>query len=284
VVRHYYELTKPGIIYGNLITTAAGYFLASKGVMSWSLFLAIMAGTSLVIASACVFNNYIDRSIDIVMARTKRRALVEGTISGRQALVYGVILGLAGGLVLARFTNWLTVAIGALAFVDYVVLYGVAKRRSVHGTIVGSLAGSAPILAGYTAVTGHIDAAAVTLFVILTVWQMPHFYAIAIYRFDDYKAARLPVLPIKQGIMATKRQIVAYIVAFIVATQTLTLLGYTGFIYSLVMGLIGLNWLRLSLTGFGTADDKIWARRVFFFSLVTLLVFSVMVSFGAFLL
>ena len=107
MLRAYYALTKPGIIYGNLVTTAAGFFLASKGVMNIGLFVAIMAGTSLVIASACVFNNYIDRDIDVVMERTKQRALVAGTISGARALIFGSALGLLGGLVLIRYTNWL---------------------------------------------------------------------------------------------------------------------------------------------------------------------------------
>jgi len=284
VLRAYYALTKPGIIYGNLVTTAAGFFLASKGVINLGLFLAIMAGTSLVIASACVFNNYIDRDIDLVMERTKQRALVAGTISGKQAITFGALLGLFGGLVLIRYTNWLTFAIGVVAFVDYVVLYGVAKRRSVHGTIVGSVAGAAPIVAGYTAVTGRLDAAAIILFLILVFWQMPHFYAIAIYRLKDYKAAGLPVLPVVQGLRATKVQIVAYIVAFIVATLALTVYDYTGYIYAGLMAIIGLIWFGKGIAGFSVQDNTKWAKRVFLFSLATLLSFSVLVSFGRFLL
>ena len=283
MLRAYYALTKPGIIYGNIITTAAGFLLASKGVIDFGLLVAIMVGTSLVIGSACVFNNYIDRNIDLAMERTQKRALVTGKITGPQALSYAAVLGLLGGLVLIRYTNWLTFAIGAAAFVDYVVLYGVAKRRSVHGTIVGSIAGAAPIVAGYTAVTGRLDAAAVILFIILVVWQMPHFYAIAIYRLKDYRAAGLPVLPAAHGIRATKLQIIIYIVAFIAATEALTLYSYTGYIYAVGMAVIGLVWLGKGVAGFSARDDTKWARRVFFFSLVTLLGFSVLVSFGRFL-
>ncbi len=279
-LKKYYQLTKPGIIYGNLVTVAAGFFLASKGDIDFGLFVAIMAGTALVIASACVFNNYIDRGIDLKMARTKGRALVEGSISGRAALVYATVLGLVGAVVLARYTNWLTFVIGLIAFVDYVVAYGIGKRQSVHGTIVGSIAGAAPILAGYTAVTDRLDAAAITLFVILVIWQMPHFYGIATYRFDDYKAADLPVLPVKKGMRRTKLWVTGYLMAFIVATLLLTAFGYTGYIYFVAMLLLGLNWLRLALAGFGTTDDKAWGRRVFLFSLVMIMSFSVLVSFG----
>ncbi len=280
MLRTYYALTKPGIIYGNLLTTAAGFFLASKGSIDLGLFVAIMAGTTFVIASGCVFNNYLDRGIDITMERTKQRALVEGTVTGPQALTFATILALLGGIVLIRYTNWLTFAIGMVGFVDYVVLYGVAKRRSVHGTIVGSIAGSAPIVAGYTAVTGRIDTAAIILFLILTFWQMPHFYAIAIYRLKDYRAAKLPVLPAVKGIQATKVQIVVYIVAFVALTLSLSVYGYTGYVYTIVMIIIGLIWLGKGIAGFSVRDDIKWARRVFFFSLITILSFSVLVSFG----
>lgn len=284
MVKQYYQLTKPGIIYGNLVTVAAGFLLASKGQIDVGLFVAIMVGTALVIASACVFNNYIDRGIDVAMVRTKQRALVQGSISGRSALVYATILGLAGAVVLAVWTNWLTFGLGLAAFIVYVAAYGIGKRKSVHGTIVGSLAGAAPIVAGYTAVTDRIDAAAVILFLIMVLWQMPHFYAIATYRLDDYRAAKLPVLPVKRGMARTKAWIVAYIAAFIVATLSLTVFGYTGYAYFVVMLLLGVNWLRLALMGFRTPDDKAWGRKAFGFSLVLIMAFSVMVSFGRLLL
>jgi len=156
----------------------------------------------------------------------------------------------------------------------------VAKRRSVQGTIVGSIAGSAPIVAGYTAVTGQIDAAAIILFLVLTFWQMPHFYAIAIYRFNDYKAAKIPVLPVVKGMRATKVQIVAYIVAFIAATEALFFYGYTSYIYAIVMAIVGLVWLARGIAGFSVTNDGKWGRRVFFFSLITLLTFSLLASFG----
>jgi len=280
-LKTYYHLTKPGIIQGNLLNTAAGFFFASTGHINLWLFLSVMAGTALVIASGCVFNNYIDQGIDLQMARTKKRALVTGKVSDKAAIIYSTILGLSGFIVLALFTNWLTWLLGVLGLYFYVVVYGFAKRKTVHGTLVGSISGALPIVAGYTAVTGHIDTAAVLLFIILACWQMPHFYAIAIYRLKDYKAAGLPVLPIKKGLTETKWQIVAYIMAFILACQALTYTGYTGYIFSFVMVILGAIWLFKASQGFKAFDDKIWARNLFFFSLWVILGLDLMLAVGA---
>jgi len=240
-----------------------------------------MAGTALVIASGCVFNNYIDQGIDLQMARTKKRALVTGKVSDKAAIIYATILGLSGFIILALFTNWLTWLLGVLGLYFYVVVYGFAKRKTVHGTLIGSISGALPIVAGYTAVTGRIDTAAVLLFIILACWQMPHFYAIAIYRLKDYEAAGLPVLPIKKGLTETKWQIVAYIMAFILACQALTYTGYTGYIFSFVMVILGGIWLFKASQGFKAVDDKIWARNLFFFSLWVILGLDLMLAVGA---
>jgi protoheme IX farnesyltransferase len=280
-IKPYYTLTKPGIIYGNILTAAAGFLLASKGHISFWLLIATLGGMSAVIASACVFNNYIDRDIDQRMDRTKKRALVSGVISGQNALIYATLLGVIGFVVLTLFVNSLVVSIGLIAFVDYIILYGIAKRRSVHGTLVGAIAGAAPIVAGYCAVTDHFNGAALLLFLILACWQMPHFYAIAMYRFNDYKAADLPILPVKRGLKITKIQIVLYVIAFGVATTLLTIFGYTGYVYLVIMLLLSLAWLRLGLKGLHKGnDDKLWARKMFFFSLIIILSLSVMLSFN----
>lgn len=281
MIKEYYHLTKPGIIYGNLITAAGGFLLASKGHIQFGLFLAILAGTSLVIASACVFNNYIDRGIDQKMERTKQRAMVKGSISGPAALTYGAILFILGVAILAWYTNFLTLGIGLIAFIVYVAVYGVGKRRSVHGTIIGSVAGAAPVVAGYTTVTNRFDLGAFVLFAILVLWQMPHFYSIAMYRLDEYKAADIPVLPLKTSMRTTKIQILAYITAFIVAVVSLTVFGYAGYTYLVVMVLLGLAWLRLGSQGFKAKDDAAWARTMFRFSLVVILSLSVMLAVGS---
>jgi protoheme IX farnesyltransferase len=282
-IKNYYHLTKPGIIRGNLITALAGFLLASQGHIDFWLLLATLAGISLIIASACVFNNYIDRNIDKKMARTKKRALVTGLIAGRNAMLYATTLGVVGFGVLAAYTNFLTVLLGLIAIFSYVVLYGFAKRRSVHGTLVGTLPGALPPVAGYTAAMNQLDAAAIILFLILVFWQMPHFYAIAMYRFDDYKAAGVPVLPVKKGMKAAKVQILLYIVAFIIACAALAVYGYGGDTYLVVSLVLGYSWLYLGVKGFKTADDKRWARKMFGFSLLVISLLSLVISLNAWL-
>jgi heme o synthase len=282
-LKTYYALSKPGIIYGNLITATAGFLLASGGHISFGRLLTTLLGLGLVIASACVFNNYIDSDIDSKMARTSRRALVTKTISGQSALIYGSLLGIFGVAILAVWVNWLALALAGSGWVAYVVFYTFSKRRTVYSTLIGSISGSTPPVVGYCAASNHLDGGALLLFLSLTFWQMPHFYAIAIYRLKDYKAAGLPVLPVKAGVPAAKRQIVAYIIGFIIAVALLWFYGYAGFTYLLVVGFVGLAWLRLALKGFGTASDQKWARGVFFFSLVVTLVFSFMLSVNAWL-
>lgn len=274
----YYRLTKPGIIYGNLLTTVAGFLLASQGHIDWVLFASTIMGVSLVMASACVFNNYIDRDIDRMMDRTKKRALVDGTISSQSALIFATLLGVAGFAVLAAKTNTLTVILGVIAILVYVVLYGIAKRKSVHGTLVGSVAGALPPVAGYTAVTNQMDIAAWSLFIILTVWQMPHFYAIALFRLKDYQAAHIPVLPAIKGAKTAMWQIRAYIVLFSGSTLLLTLFDYTGYTYAFVMAGLSIVWLKKSFDPRFDKNPTGWARRLFTFSLIILTTFSILLS------
>ena len=252
--------------------------LASKGRVDYLLLIETLFGISLVIASACVLNNLIDRDIDKLMPRTKKRALASGIVTNRSAVIYAAVLGVIGSLILLAYTNILTITIGLIALIDYLILYSIGKRRSSAGTLIGSISGAAPIAAGYCAASGRFDAGAVILFMILVFWQMPHFYAIAINRLDDYKAAGIPVLPAKAGIRRTKLYMMAYIIAFISATAALSVFGYTGYSYLVAMVFVGLGWLRLSIAGFQARDNKLWARRLFKFSLLVLLIFSLMIS------
>ncbi|HSX28593.1 MAG TPA: heme o synthase [Candidatus Saccharimonadales bacterium] len=277
----YYQLTKPGIIYANVMTAAAGFLLAAKGHIDVGLLLATLAGTSLVIASACVYNNFIDRKIDRKMSRTKQRALVQGLISGPAALAYASLLGVIGFAFLVFLVNMRVAVIGLIGFVDYLALYGFSKRHSVYGTLVGSISGAAPIAAGYVAVTNRIDGGAMLLYLSMVLWQMPHFYAIAMYRLKDYAAAGIPVLPIAQGMRMARIQILAYIVAFVIATSLLTVFGYTGVIFLVVVAATGLGWLWVGIRQFKVLEEHMWGRKMFLRSLVVLLLFSAMLSIGS---
>lgn len=269
--RTYYRLTKPGIVYGNLLSAAAGFFLASQGNPKLGLFVTTLLGIALLIASSCVFNNYLDRHIDAHMKRTRRRALVTGAVSSQRALMFGVGLAGLGYALLATQTNGLTVALGFVAMLFYIAVYGYVKRHSVYGTLVGTIPGALPPVAAYTAVTNHIDGGAAILFAILVTWQVPHFYAISIFRMKEYAKAGIPVFPLIKGIYATKVQMVTFIILFTVACLSLTAFGYTGYAFAFLMLMIGLRWLRLAVRGFKTPDDVLWARKVFFFSLIVLL-------------
>ncbi|MGH7237865.1 MAG: protoheme IX farnesyltransferase, partial [Candidatus Saccharimonadales bacterium] len=199
----------------------------------------------------------------------------------RSGLIYASVLAIAGFLVLAIFTNWLVFFIGLVGIIDYVILYGVAKRRSVHGTLVGCVSGATSIVAGYVAVRGHFDVGALLLFLIMVLWQMPHSFAIGIYRLKDYAAAGIPLLPVKYGVRRTKIQIALYCAAFVVASLLMTAYGYTGYIYLVVMAAVGLVWLYINLKGFRVADDQIWAKKSFLFSLMIIPIFSVMLVVGS---
>jgi protoheme IX farnesyltransferase len=278
MLKNFYRLTKPGIIYGNVMTATAGFLLGSDGNVHIVRLLAALAGTALVIASACVINNYIDRDIDAKMARTKKRALVSGVISGSQALIYAGVLGVVGFTILIAYTNVLTLCVGALGFIDYVVFYTWSKRHTTFATLVGSISGATPITAGYVAATNTFDVGALLLFIVLVVWQMPHFYAIALYRQDDYASAHIPVLPIVEGVRRTKIHMLLYIAAFAAAVAALTIYTITGYVFLAVMlPLVGL-WFWRGLQGFTTKDDKRWARKMFLFSLIILLSLSLLLS------
>lgn len=274
---NYYLLTKPGIIVGNLITVVAGFLLASKGVIDFGLFAYTLVGLTFIMASACVFNNYIDRHIDKKMARTKNRALVTGLISGSQAIFFALILGLIGTAVLFLFTNLLTVLVAGIGFCVYVFLYSLWKCRTLYGTAIGSLAGAVPPVVGYCAVTNRFDTGAMILFMILVFWQMPHFFSIALYRLEDYTAAEVPVLPVKKGAYQTKIHMVLYILGFMGTTLLLTTFHYTGYIYLTVSFILGLMWLLLGIKGFKSKDDQVWARHMFRLSLVVILALSVVI-------
>ncbi|AEB57610.1 heme o synthase [Ectopseudomonas mendocina] len=279
LLKQYLNLAKPGIVFGNLISVTGGFFLASRGDIDMALYFATALGVSLVIASGCVFNNYIDRDIDQKMERTRNRVLAQGLVSPVHAIVYACVLGVAGVALLHAATNTLAVMLVLMGFVVYVGLYSLwLKRGSVYGTLVGSLSGAAPPVVGYCAVSNEFDAGAAILLLIFSLWQMPHSYAIAIFRFNDYQAANIPVLPVIKGISAAKRQIVLYIAAFVVATLMLTLSGYAGYSYFVVAALSGAYWLWMGVSGYKAVDDRVWARKLFTFSIVSITMLSVMMS------
>jgi heme o synthase len=277
--KNYLLVAKPGIVIGNLISTAGGFLLASQGCIDTGLLQATLMGVTLTVACGCVFNNCIDRNVDRKMVRTRQRVLARGRMSPGVAIVYASLLGVAGVALLSAATNRLCVATVLAGLVIYVGVYSLGlKRRSVYAALIGSLAGAAPPLAGYCAVTRRFDLGALILVAVFSLWQIPHAHAIAVYHRDDFAAAAIPVLPVKRGLTSTKQHILASIAVFTVATLTLTIGGYTGYRFFAVAAALNLSWLTMACRGFGTVDTQCWAKRLFVFSIVSITVLSIMMA------
>jgi heme o synthase len=192
-IKSYYRLTKPGIIYGNLLVASAGFIFASAGNVDWTLFFTTLAGLACIIASGCVFNNIYDRNIDARMERTRNRALVVGHISPRSAFLFGSVLGILGVVILYIYSSPLALFMSLIGLVVYVGWYTPLKHKNPAALFVGAVAGAVPPVVGYVAVTNAFDLSAVLLFLALYIWQIGHFLAISVYRYDEYAAAGVPL-------------------------------------------------------------------------------------------
>jgi len=283
VIQNYYKLTKPGIIKGNILVALAGFCLGSDGdIVANKLFWTLL-GTSLVIAGGCVINNVLDSDIDKLMPRTQNRATATGKISKIRANIFGLGLTVLGLAALLKFVNLKTTLIGLIGWVTYVYVYTYAKRRTVYSTIIGGIAGATPPVAGYVAAVNDLDLVAVMLFSILSCWQIPHFYAISIFRFKEYKNTKLPIFAMRKGILATKKQIIVFCSLFVMIVPLLSLVGVSGWSYLIIMSLVSLSWLKLALTGLNAANDSIWAKSVFGHSIKVLSIFSLLLIFESIL-
>lgn len=278
-LKSYLTVTKPGIVFSNLVSAAAGFFLASRGRIDTAVLMWSLIGMALVISSGCVLNNIVDRHIDRIMLRTRNRPLARGLISVQSALVYAVLMVAAGTALLWAATNILCVGIVLAGFAIYVFVYSLwLKRRSVHAALIGSLAGAAPPLAGYCAVSRRFDLGAVILLMIFSLWQVAHAYAIAVFRFRDYAAADVPVPSVRLGMAASRKHIVRAILAFLAAALMPSAFGYTGTIYLAAAAGMGLAWLFMAWWGCKTTDDSAWGRKLFVFSILSITVLSIMMS------
>lgn len=278
MLKAYYQIIKPGIIYGNILTTIAGYLMACDLHLDLKSFVGAVIGFCLVIGSACTLNNLADRSIDANMERTKKRPSVTGVISLKAGLIYASVL-LGGGVVLlVLFTNITTLVVGLVGFVVYVSAYTYSKRKTDLATLIGSVSGATPIVGGYTAFAGHFTLTALIIGMMMLVWQMPHFYAIAIYREKEYRRAKIPVLPITSGYKTTSYWMVFYSFLFLLLSVSLYVYGPVGIAYLLVMSVVGALWLAFNLKGLFLKTFAGWAKQDFRYSLIVLLVMSLMIA------
>lgn len=278
--REYLILTKPGIIRSNLFTMIGGFWLAAQANLAdrWLLLLIVTMGTSLVMASACVFNNYFDRDRDHLMERTQKRPLVTGRISPAQVLLFAILLGISGLAVFLIAQLWLAALWALAGMFVYIVVYTLwLKRTSTHSTLIGGISGSVPPVIGYVAVTESMDPAAWALFLILFIWQPPHFFALAIRRVEEYRAANFPLLPVVKGIPITKIQMIIYIVLMVPCLLLLYAYHYNGTLYLIGSLLLTLVWLIWAIAGLFVKQETIWARNIFLYSIAYLILIFVLI-------
>ncbi len=261
-------LTKPGILRTNLIAAFGGFWLGSQWDVDYLKMIITMIGTMLVMASSCVFNNYFDRELDKKMERTRNRALPTGKLSPKVVLTYAVSLGILGLVVLFAFSGWLAGVLGIFGMFIYVIIYTLwLKRSSTWSTSIGGFSGAVPPVIGYVAASGSLDLGALLLCALLFLWQPPHFWALAIRKVEDYRAAGYPLLPVVKGIERTKIQMIPYLILLVPVPILMYVYNYTGIVFMVVTLILSLVWLFYGFQGFKAKDTDAWAKKMFFFSI-----------------
>jgi protoheme IX farnesyltransferase len=231
-MKDYLELTKPSITWLILMSTGVGYFFGLDGGLQLWVLLHALLGTALIASGTATLNQWYEREADAKMRRTKRRPIPSGRITANRALLFGVVLSLLGFFELALGVNLLTGALGLLTLTSYLFLYTPLKQRSPISTTVGALPGAMPPLIGYAAASGTLTVEAWTLYVILFLWQFPHFLAIAWMYREDYARAGIVMLPVVEPDGAsTARRILLYSLVLIPISIVPSLLSMSGKLY-----------------------------------------------------
>ena len=275
--RDYLELCKPNVVALMILTSLIGMVLATQQPVPLSILIFVNLGIALCAGSAAAVNHIVDRHVDDKMARTLNRPIAQGRITPRQAILFALITGLLGMAILLVFTNVLTAWLTLASLVGYAFIYTMfLKRATPQNNVIGGLAGAAPPLLGWTAVTGEIHHNALLLVLIIFAWTPPHFWALAIHRKDEYAKAKIPMLPVTHGERYTKINILLYTLLLIIVTTMPYLTGMFGWLYlvsSLLLGLGFLYWAIVMLRSEGGNSGM----KTFQYSIVYLMVlFAVM--------
>lgn len=286
VTADYVSLTKPRIIELLLVTTFPVMFLAERGIPSLWLIVATMTGGILAAASANALNCYLDRDIDAQMNRTAHRPLVTGSISPRNALVFGMVLGVASVAWLALLVNTISAALAFGAIALYVVFYTIIlKRRTSQNIVWGGVAGCMPVLIGWSAVTGSLDWPALILFLVVFFWTPPHYWPLSMRFKDDYANAGVPMLPVVAADTAVGRQVVIYSWVTVITSLALIPIAPMGWLYAVTAVIAGAIFIieahrLLSRAKRGISGPALGAMRLFHFSIsyLTLLFLGVAVD------
>jgi protoheme IX farnesyltransferase len=271
IARQYWSLTKPRVVALIVFTAVIGMFLAVPELPPWREAVLGTLGIWLAASSAAAINQLLDSRIDAQMARTSWRPLVSGTLTPRQALLFALVLAVLSMTVLVLWVNPLTALLTFFALIGYAVVYTVyLKRATPQNIVIGGIAGAAPPALGWAAVTGQLHPHALLLVLIIFVWTPPHFWALAIFRRDDYARAMVPMLPVTHGVQYTRWQILFYTVLLVLVTILPWATGMSGLFYlggALVLGVVFL-WYAWRLMD---PPDELYAMRVFNYSIVYLM-------------
>lgn len=273
--RDYYELTKPNVVMLLLLTALVGMCLATPGWVDAGILVSGMLGIGMLSASAAVINHVVDHQIDSVMARTFNRPVAKGKVSIRHALWFSGILGVVGFAILSLFVNMLTAWLTLASLVGYAVVYTMyLKRATPQNIVIGGLAGAAPPLLGWTAVTGEIHAHALLLVLIIFTWTPPHFWALAIHREKDYAKAKVPMLPVTHGVPFTKTSVLLYTVLLTLVCLLPYLTGMSDLIYLLGASALNAGFMYYAVKLKFAAKEQT-AMQTFKFSILHLMLLFV---------
>lgn len=269
--RDYLELCKPKVVALMLLTVVVGMYLAVPGWVPLQLLAYSLLGIGLCAGSAAAINHLVDKRIDALMARTHKRPVARGRVSVQQAFCFASILGVTGLLLLVLMVNSLTAILTFITLIGYAGIYtGYLKRATPQNIVIGGLAGAAPPLLGWTAVTNHLDPQALLLVLIIFTWTPPHFWALAIYRFEDYQHAEIPMLPVTHGIAFTKLNVLLYTILLLVVSILPFVVGMSGRLYLLAAFGLGLRFLYWAIRLY-RSDKAVVAMRTFRFSVIYLM-------------
>lgn len=267
----YLELCKPKVVSLIVFTAIVGMFLATPAMVPWDILIFGTIGIAMAAASAAAINHVVDHKIDTVMARTKKRPLPEGKVSTLNAIIFAWFLGTISMGILAFLVNPLTAGLTAASLIGYAFIYTMyLKRATPQNIVIGGAAGAAPPVLGWTAVTGTLDPNSLLLFLIIFAWTPPHFWALAIYRREDYAKVDMPMLPVTHGVEFTRLHILLYTILMVIVSLLPYLVGMSGMFYLVGAVILGIGFLYYAIRMQYDHADRL-AMQTFSYSLIYLM-------------
>jgi heme o synthase len=267
----YFELTKPRVVALLVFCAVIGMFLAVPGIPRWQALIFGTLGIWMASGSAAAFNHLIDQRIDKVMARTANRPLATGNLTPKQVFLFAMGIGIVSMLILYFLVNPLTALLTFCGLIGYAVVYtAYLKRATPQNIVIGGLAGAIPPVLGWTAVTGSLHPYALQLCLIIFVWTPPHFWALAIFRREDYSRAQVPMLPVTHGVVYTRWHILFYTILLFLVTMLPYFTGMSGLLYLASAVVLGGGFVYYAIRMLNPPDE-LFSMKVFNYSIVYLM-------------